>query len=100
MTRDRRPKQPTDPVVLGVFLGWLGGIFVTDYLFVRFRKSKNGAPNSYTGNTRNVRLLQIFFWYLALHMTRQWWWDPLTIIQKRIEASKMKEGTGDGDSAA
>lgn len=77
--------RQVDPVVLGAFLGWLGGIFVTDALFLKYRKPRNGAPTTYTGNTRNTFVLQLFFWYLALHMTRRWRWDPLTWASDRVE---------------
>lgn len=78
-----------DPVVLGAFVAWLGGIFVTDALFLKYRKPRNGAPTTYTGNTRKTRILQLFFWYLALHMTRRWRWDPLTRLSDHLERRKQ-----------
>lgn len=74
-----------DPVVLAAFIGWLAGIFITDALFARYRRPRNGAPVTYSGQARNTWWLRGFFWYLALHMTRRWRWDPLVWVSNRLE---------------
>lgn len=96
LRRTTTPK-PIDRLVILALVSHLGAIFATDYLWVKYRKQRRDGsaritrtrpdvsyPTSYSSNTREVRLLQLFFWYLAIHVTWKFKYDPLVWLSRRL----------------
>lgn len=74
-----RKHEPVDRLVVAGLLGHIGAILFTDFLIAHFKGT------TYSTNARKLFWFRVFFWYLALHMTWSFRYDPLTLLARKID---------------